>query len=135
MNMRGTAAAVREPVVKAELVELAREAERAWQAGDPVRCQRSFLRAGDVALQRQLWRSASRYLRNAIELDMVDRSVVRRLAAMGPRDPNSLDWSAYARALEQQLDWPSFSCRSARCARTTPARSSSAQGPGRYSSC
>src|SRR5262249_12514057 len=96
-----------------KLLGLSREAELAAKRGETGEALRGFLDAGDRAVEVQLWRSAVRYYRSALELDLVRREPVARLLRIGPRVGNVSEWSAYARALEDHPGWPHFGCRSA----------------------
>ncbi|HEX8106163.1 MAG TPA: hypothetical protein VF516_00485, partial [Kofleriaceae bacterium] len=75
-----------------------------------------FLEAGQSAASYQLWRSALRCYRRALELDLADREAVGRIVQLPPRVIALADWHDYARALDSGLGtrgWPSLSCRAA----------------------
>jgi hypothetical protein len=93
---------------------LSRHAEAAAQRGELGEALRGFLEAGDRACQFQLWRSAVRHYRSALELDVIRREPVARIVKIAPRIGNQGEWSAYARVLDDTPDWPHFGCRSAR---------------------
>jgi hypothetical protein len=93
---------------------LSREGEAAARTGDLETATAEFLDAGDRAVEKQMWRTAARYYRGALELDLLAREPVMRLVTIGSRLGNELDWRSYARTLETMPDWPRFGCRVAR---------------------
>ncbi|HUJ57415.1 MAG TPA: hypothetical protein VLX92_02950 [Kofleriaceae bacterium] len=97
-----------------ELRDLARDAERAAERGDPSAAIAGFLDAGSRAAGYQLWRAAARYFRNALELDLLEREPVVRLAGLAARLGNELDWKHYLRVLDDAPAWPRVGCRGAR---------------------
>ena len=86
-------------------------AEAAAQRGELDEALRGFLDAGDRACQLRLWHSAARHYRSALELDVVRRESVARIAKIAPRVGNQGGWAAYARVLDDSPDWPHFGCR------------------------
>jgi hypothetical protein len=98
--------------VNADVRLLLADGERALRADDLAAAREAFLEAGQCASSYQLWRSALRCFRRALELDLVDREAIARIARMSPRVVALADWTEYARALDQHA-WPSFGCRSA----------------------
>jgi hypothetical protein len=98
--------------VNADVRLLLADGERALRADDLATARQAFLDAGQCASSYQLWRSALRCFRRALELDLVDREAVARITRMSPRVISSGDWAEYARALAGHA-WPSFGCRSA----------------------
>jgi hypothetical protein len=98
--------------VNADIRLLLADAERAWSAGDAAAAREAFLEAGQCAAGYQLWRSAVRCYRRALEIDLADREPIARVVQMPPRAVVSQDWLDYARALDRR-PWPSFGCRSA----------------------
>src|SRR5262249_25240415 len=58
-------------------------------------------------------RSAIRCYRCALELDLADRDIVRRISRIAGRNSNAADWASYGDFLEQRTDWPRFGCRMA----------------------
>lgn len=98
--------------VNADIRLLLSDAERAWTAGNPAGAREAFLEAGQCAVGYQLWRSAVRCYRRALEIDLTDREPIARLTQMPPRAVASHDWVDYTRALDRR-PWPAFGCRSA----------------------
>src|SRR6185436_4762859 len=99
-------------VMNADVRLLLGAGERAWRSANPGAAREAFLEAGQCASSYQLWRSALRCFRRALELDLVDREPIVRIARMSPRVVALGDWTEYARALDLHA-WPSFGCRSA----------------------
>jgi hypothetical protein len=102
--------------VNADVRILLADAERALRIDDRAAAREAFLEAGQCASSYQLWRGAVRCYRRALELDLVDREPVARIAQMPPRAIRPDDWVDYARALDLHSGrhaWPSFGCRSA----------------------
>jgi hypothetical protein len=98
--------------VNADIRLLLADAERALSAGDPAVARDAFLEAGTCAAGYQLWRSAVRCYRRALEIDLTDREPIARIARMPARVVSPGDWIDYARALDRRV-WPRFGCRSA----------------------
>ena len=84
------------------------DAERALANRDPAAAIASFVEAGDAAARYQLWRSAIRAYRSALEVDVVGRTPVARLVALGARLRRAADWHAYGVALDAHPEWPHF---------------------------
>jgi hypothetical protein len=99
--------------MRLQLLGLSRDAELAARRGDIAEALRGFIDAGDRAAAVQLWRSAVRYYRSALELDLVRREPVARLLRIASRAGNHGEWNEYSRALDEHTGWPHFSCRSA----------------------
>jgi hypothetical protein len=93
---------------------LSRDAELAAQRGDVAEALRGFLDAGDRAVGYQLWRTAARCYRGALELDLIRREPVARLVKIAARVGSQLEWNAYARVLDDMPAWPHFGCRTTR---------------------
>lgn len=83
------------------------EGEQAATRGDTSLARARFVEAGECAASLQLWRSSIRCYRHALELDLGDRDVVRRIVDT-PARARSANWLDYAYAGR------SFGCRSAR---------------------
>jgi hypothetical protein len=98
--------------VNADVRLLLADAERALRAEDLGAARAAFLEAGACAASYQLWRSALRCYRRALETDLADREAVGRITQLPPRALALHDWQDYARALDGR-PWPSFGCRSA----------------------
>jgi len=98
--------------VNADVRLLLADAERALRAEDLAAARAAFLEAGQCASSYQLWRSALRCYRRALEIDLTDRDAVGRIVQLPPRVIALADWHDYARALDSRA-WPSLSCRAA----------------------
>jgi hypothetical protein len=98
--------------MNADLRLLLGDAERAVRAGDRAAARAGFLEAASCAGRYQLWRSALRCLRRALELDLADREVVAQVLRLPGRGVPTGDWAEYARALDRRA-WPAFGCRGA----------------------
>jgi hypothetical protein len=98
--------------VNADVRVLLADAERALRADQVTAARAAFLEAGQSAASYQLWRSALRCYRRALELDLTDREAVGRIAQLPPRVIALADWHDYGRALDVRA-WRSFGCRAA----------------------
>jgi hypothetical protein len=99
--------------VNADIRMALQDAERALHIGDPSFALQSFITAGDVAVTYQLWRSAARSYRLALELDLAAEPTIAKLVALGAKLPTTApDWTDYAVALRRR-PWPHFGCRGA----------------------
>src|SRR5215468_1488873 len=87
--------------------------ERALRGDNRAESRAAFLEAGQAAASYQLWRSALRCYRLALELDLVDREPVERILKLPARHTSLAEWNVYACALDC-FTWRSFGCRSAR---------------------
>jgi hypothetical protein len=88
------------------------DAERAWRSDDPAAARTAFLEAGQSAASYQLWRSALRCYRRALEIELVDGEPIARILQIPPRIVSPSEWTEYAHALDRRA-WPSFGCRAA----------------------
>jgi hypothetical protein len=88
------------------------DAEHALASGDHDAARRAFVDAGDAAVGYQLWRSAARSYRYALELDLCDGRIVGKLAGLS-RLPSAPEWVVYASVLARDPGWPHFGCRGA----------------------
>ena len=98
--------------MNADVRLLLADGDRALRADDLAAARAAFLEAGQCASSYQLWRSALRCYRRALELDLLDREAIARIMQMPPRVVALADWNEYARALDLHT-WPSFGCRAA----------------------
>jgi len=98
--------------VNADVRLLLADGERALRADDLGAARAAFLEAGQCAASYQLWRSAVRCYRRAIELDLVHREPIVRILRMPARVVPPADWTEYLQALDRHA-WPAFGCRSA----------------------
>ena len=90
------------------------DGERAARGGDLAAARECFLEAGQAAVDVQLWRSALRCYRHALELDLLDRGVIDRVLAVPLRVISGRGWDRYRAALDAHPGWRSFGCRGAR---------------------
>jgi len=88
------------------------DGERAWRSANPGAAREAFLEAGQCAVSYQLWRSALRCYRRALELDLTDREPITRILRLPARVVAAADWTEYGLALDRH-GWQAFSCRSA----------------------
>lgn len=98
--------------MNADVRLLLADAERALRADEMSTAREAFLEAGQCAASYQLWRSAVRCYRRALEMDLTDREPVTRILQMPARVVLPHDWTEYLRALDRRT-WPSFGCRAA----------------------
>jgi hypothetical protein len=92
-----------------DIREALTDAEHALAAGDRAAAARAYIEAGDHAVRYQLWRSAARSFRSALELDLVARDVVAKLVGLRHLRA-AADWLDYQDALDAHPDWPHVSC-------------------------
>lgn len=89
------------------------DGERAARAGAHGTARACFLEAARTAIDVQLWRSALRCYRHALELDLLDREVLAAIARLPPRVIAGRGWDEYGKAVATHPGWPSFGCRAA----------------------
>lgn len=90
------------------------DGERAAKRGEAAAARESFLEAAQAATDVQLWRSALRCYRHALELDLLDRVTVDRVLQIPMRVISGRGWDRYRTALDGHPEWVPFGCRSAR---------------------
>jgi hypothetical protein len=90
------------------------DGERAARSGELATARACFLEAAQAAAEVQLWRSALRCYRHALELDLLDGGVIERVLAVPPRVLSGRGWDRYRTALEASPAWRPFGCRAAR---------------------
>jgi len=90
------------------------DGERAARQGDAAIARGCFLEAGRAAVELGLWRAAVRCYRHALELDLLDREPLDRIARMPARVTAGQGWDDYVKATERHPEWPHFGCRTAR---------------------
>lgn len=90
------------------------EGERAVRRDDLAAARAAFVAAAEAALAVQLWRSALRCYRHALELDLLDSEIVAKVLQVSPRVISGRGWDEYRVALDAKPAWPHFSCRAAR---------------------
>lgn len=89
------------------------DGERAVARGWHAKARAYFREAGHAAAAVQLWRAALRCYRHGLEVDLVDRHVVRAVLALPDHVIGDRGWDAYLGALDA-AEWRAFSCRDAR---------------------
>jgi hypothetical protein len=102
------------PAMNVDVRVLFGDGERAARGGDWATARACFLDAAQCALDVQLWRSAVRCYRHALELDLLDREVVERVLQVPQRVISGRGWDEYRSALDAHAAWPHFNCRGAR---------------------
>lgn len=90
------------------------DGERAARSGDAATARACFLEAAQAAVDVQLWRSALRCYRHALELDVLDRGVIDRLLQVPQRVISGRGWDRYRAAIDAHPEWPPFGCRTSR---------------------
>ena len=99
------------PSVNPEVRELVAAAEQAAHDGLWPLVKSSYVAAGICAVQFGHWRTAVRCYRNALEIDLLDRTCVMRIAAIVSKLVID-DWVDYLRAVDAG-SMPAFGCRHA----------------------
>jgi hypothetical protein len=100
--------------VNVDVRVLFNDGERAARRGEYDTARACFIEAGRSASEVQLWRSAIRCYRHALELDVLDREIVEAVLRMPARVTSGRGWDEYRVALDQHTEWLTFSCRTAR---------------------
>lgn len=90
------------------------DGERAARGGDHAVARAHFLEAAQAAVDVQLWRSALRCYRHALELDVLDRDVIDRVLQIPMRVTSGRGWDRYRAAIDAHPAWPAFGCRTSR---------------------
>ncbi len=90
------------------------DGERAARTGELATARACFLEAGQAAAGLQLWRSAVRCYRHALELDLLDRVVIEGVLGVPLRVISGRGWDRYLAAIDAHPEWPAFGCRAAR---------------------
>ena len=90
------------------------EGEAAVRRGEVAAARASFVEAGQAAAEVQLWRTALRCYRHALELELLDRDVLDRVLQISPRVIGGRGWDRYRAALDAHPEWRPFGCRAAR---------------------
>jgi hypothetical protein len=90
------------------------DGERAARRGELAAARACFVDAAQAAVSVQLWRSALRCYRHALELDLCDRDVLERVLAVPLRVISGRGWDRYRAALDAHPAWRAFGCRAAR---------------------
>ena len=98
--------------MNADVRLLLADGERAFKDDDQAAARAAFLEAGQSAASYQLWRSALRCYRRALELDVCDKAPIARILQMPARVIPPVDWVEYMRALDR-FGWRGFGCRNA----------------------
>jgi hypothetical protein len=103
-----------EITVNVDVRVLFQDGERSARAGELATARACFLEAGEAAALLQLWRTAIRCYRHALELDLTDREPLDRIARMPLRVISGRGWDEYRTVLDRHPAWPRFGCRAAR---------------------
>ncbi|HWO26567.1 MAG TPA: hypothetical protein VNO30_47890 [Kofleriaceae bacterium] len=90
------------------------DGERAARRGERDAARAAFLEAAQASVDVQLWRSALRCYRHALELDLLDRAIVERVLAVPLRVTSGRGWERYRAALDAHPGWQPLGCRAAR---------------------
>lgn len=90
------------------------DGERAARSREWAAARACFLEAAQAALDVQLWRSALRCYRHALELDLLDRDIVECVLQLPPRVIAGRGWDEYRSAIDSHPAWQRFNCRGAR---------------------
>ncbi|HWU90460.1 MAG TPA: hypothetical protein VN253_24515 [Kofleriaceae bacterium] len=90
------------------------DGERAARGGELATARACFLEAAQAAVDVQLWRSALRCYRHALELNLLDREVIDRVLQIPLRVTSGRGWDRYRAAVDAHSDWARFGCRTAR---------------------
>ena len=89
------------------------DGERAARANDVATARECFIEAALAAIDVQLWRSALRCYRHALELDLMDAAVVELIRGIPIRVTSGRGWDEYHAQLAAHPAWPHVGCRNA----------------------
>jgi hypothetical protein len=89
------------------------DGERAARAGDRAIARTCFIDAARAAIDVQLWRSAMRCYRHALELDLLDLEILELIRALPIRVTSGRGWDEYRAQVSAHAAWPHLNCRSA----------------------
>lgn len=89
------------------------DGERAARSGDRAVARGAYIEAALAAIEVQLWRTAMRCYRHALELDLMDHDVLEMIRDIPIRVISGRGWDEYRTQVAAHPAWPRFSCRAA----------------------